>query len=381
MKKLYVFIGVLLCGGLVSAGQPARTSTPPSAGDVSTQIAAVWSLLAHGRAAQASERARQMLASDPRNGAIIQLAVEAEIGRAGANAGLAQYERSLGRRGLEEPTVLRRIAFAVLREAASQTSNERVRIEALEQLSSAGDQSAGELVDGAPAGKSVAELRARAATGDEEAVAAIVQDLNQGGNALQDLDALAKSGSPSAIDPVAARLRDVRPEIRGAAADALGSLPGPEVTARLKPLLTDRSSFVRVRDAAALYRVGDASGLDILHTLAASGEAGSRLIAAEALAARPDGSWLSLVRDLTDAAEPEVRLGAARLVAPHDPELARRVLNELANDPNLTIRELASEASADVAADDLPGLRQLLKPGTDPLVRVRAAGRILAFTA
>ena len=84
------------------------------------------------------------------------------------------------------------------------------------------------------------------------------------------------------------------------------------------------------------------------------------------------------VRRLTSASEPEVRIGAATLIAPHDPELAQRVIEREMADSNPAVREMATDALTEVVATDLRRLRQLLRL-PDRLSRARAAGRILAL--
>lgn len=58
--------------------------------------------------------------------------------------------------------------------------------------------------------------------------------------------------------------RDDRPEIRAAAALALGSVQGSEAEARLKEMLNDESATVRFDTAAALAREGNLAALETL---------------------------------------------------------------------------------------------------------------------
>jgi HEAT repeat protein len=122
------------------------------------------------------------------------------------------------------------------------------------------------------------------------------------------------------------------------------------------------------------------SGLPLLQQLAAGDIPSGRIAAAEAMSTSPDATWMSLVRDLTSSPEPEIRVQAARLLAPHDPESAKRVLEAASADPNIAIREMATRALPEVlTANDLTALRQLLH-GTDGLARDQAAARILTLT-
>jgi HEAT repeat protein len=179
------------------------------------------------------------------------------------------------------------------------------------------------------------------------------------------------------------RLQNPAPEIRGAAVEGLGklgrSLDSYNLIARIKPLLADQTSFVRVKAAGALYGLNDMSGFQILQDLMRAEPSASRLIALQAMASRPDGVWLGQVRQLAGAAEPEVRIQAARLLGPHDPEGARSVLEGVMSDPNPAIREMASDAVGEVLPSDFPTLRRLMKSG-DRLTGVRAASRLMALS-
>ncbi len=97
------------------------------------------------------------------------------------------------------------------------------------------------------------------------------------------------------------------------------------------------------------------------------------------MATNPDLSWQALVRSLTEDPDPVVRLDAARLIAPYDQPLAKRVLDGLMADGNLGIREAAAEVMVDRVAADVATLRKLLRSG-DSRIRVQAAGRILELT-
>jgi HEAT repeat protein len=94
------------------------------------------------------------------------------------------------------------------------------------------------------------------------------------------------------------------------------------------------------------------------------------------MASHPDPVWLEHVRQLTSANEPEIRIGAARLLAPHDPESARKVLEAAQQDPNPALRGMATDALGDVQASDLATLRKLMK-SNNRSTGVRAAARVL----
>ena len=344
-----------------------------------TELTNGWALLTEGRAAQALARAEGVLARDPRSAAALSLAVDAEIARAGALAGLARYERWLGARTVEEPGILRRVARALLLEESSQRSDESARTVALRALAEDGDARAAQMVASVAAHGDLPP-RSRAALGDEKAVRALIAELEQAGpGQVRTIEALAASGSSLAIPPLVERLKDPRQEIRAAALDALGRIGDLSLAPQLAPLLSDSNARVRVTAAGALLRIGDSSAYPALQGLMADPSPATRLLAAEALASRPDGSWVAQVRELATDEDPEIRAAAARLLGPHDPEFARAVLNALAADDNPAIRELATLNLGEVVTSDMTALRALMKTGA-PLARARAGAQVLALT-
>jgi HEAT repeat protein len=383
---LGLFVGALTIAAL-SAQQP-RSQKPPALStpgamsvEEGTTIAQGWALLAQGLLDEAAARAAKVLAASPRSASALVLAVEVAVARGGSQAALGQYERWLGQRTLEEPAVLRRIAQALLREAAAQSENAAARLEALRALAAEGDAAAAAQLQTASSKGGTGERRALASLGDERAVNALIADLKSGtGNAMTTIEALAASGNKAAIAPLRERLGNPSPEIRGAAVDGLGKFGSSlDVAALIRPLLNDPTSYVRVKAAGALYGLNDMGGLQILQDLLLAEPAASRLIAVQAMASKPDSLWLDHVRRLTSVPEPEVRVNAAKLLSAHDPELARKVLQAAMSDGNPAIREMASEAFGNMAATDFPTLRRLMT-SSDRLTGVRAAGRLSTLT-
>ena len=97
------------------------------------------------------------------------------------------------------------------------------------------------------------------------------------------------------------------------------------------------------------------------------------------MAVQPDEQWRTLVRGLTRASEPDVRLEAARLAASFDPELSRQVLTALSVDANQAVSQEASRVLAKEGTRDLAVLRALLRHA-DLLTRVSAASTIAELT-
>jgi hypothetical protein len=382
MDLATVLVSCLLLTAAQTAAKPSSQPSRPGSipRDEAIALTQGWAMLAEGQAERAASRASEILAVYPRSTAALSFAVEANIARAGAHAGLTQYELWLGARALEEPSIVRRIAVALLQETARDGTMDTARLEALRALANDGDRGAvSELTQASRAGNTP-EARALAAMGDERSVKALVALLDDnGGNPTSIIQALADSGSPSAVTPLVRQLQHKSPEVRAAAADGLGKLGKRyDVIDSLKMALKDQSGFVRTRAAAALFGLGDMSGLTLLQGLMQDESARSRLIAAQAMASAPDAAWMDQVRNLTSAGEPEVRVGAARLLLPHDPEYARRILERAMNDDNPAIRDIASEAIGEAFSSDLRTLRFFMKLN-DRLGRVRAAARVLAL--
>jgi HEAT repeat protein len=369
-----------------SAKPPAPPTAKPKAAsrpgavsiDEAIQLTNGWGLLAQGMPQEAAARAARVLAAYPRSAAAIALAVEAEIARDGFNAGYAQYESWLGQRLIEEPSIVRRLAVASLWVTAQDERAEEARIEALRALANDRDEAAHQMLSSAALKGGMPELRVLASRGNDVAVKALASDLEKGGvNPVASIEALGASGSELAVPVLVKRLRDPSPEVRGAAVEGLGKLARSySLIDQIKSSLQDPVSFVRVKAAAALFGLGDQSGVDVLHKLLAEDSAMSRLVALQAMASQPDAQWQDQLRRLTGASEPEIRVGAAKLLMPHDPETARRVLDAAVSDPNPAIRELAGDLASDVPATDLRTLRYLLR-SPSALARTRAGARIL----
>ena len=366
-----------LAGGGASA-QPRSTPPAPS----STFAAALsqgWNALAAGELAKAGKLAESAMAEQPRNPAPAALAVEIDLVKPASLAGLSTYERWLAGRKIEDPYILRRIAFEHLRWVAQQTSHP-ARLEATKALMADGDAQAAALLLKGAAGGGQTEAQTLASLGDPQGVEIIIGQLQgPGPGKMGAINALAESGSKLAIPPLVRLLTDIREDTRAAAVDALGRLGATQAIPQIKPLLKDPVFPVRMSAAAALYRLEDLSGIELLDELMASPHAAIRLGAAEATAVRPTATWQSVVRALTSDPDASVQLGAARLIAPYDPQLAASVLERLSGSDNPAIREEAARVFVHQVAGDFPELRRYLR-SPDAVTAVRAAARIVELT-
>lgn len=359
------------------AGRAAAQVSPEEA----NALAQGWALLAKGDAVQAGVVAARGLAEHPHSTALLALAVDADVARAGWQAGLETYERWLGTRRLDNAHALRRIATAILIDASATKAHAKARLEALTALASDGDRAAAARLETAANARSFGESRALAETGNEQAIQILLTQLQQapGSAKTSIIDALARSGSTLPIPPLQALLSDPDDLTRASAAAALGQLEARSAIPQLQPLLKDPVFTVRMKAAGALFRLNDSSGLSLLLELANSEHATIRVAAAKELAAQPDAAWQAMVRGLATDPDPLVRLEAATLIAPYDQPLAADVLDQLMRHENIGIREAASTAVAEQVASDFATLRKMLRTD-DLLVRVKAAGRILELT-
>lgn len=361
---------------------PPRATPGAASQEEVTLLVNGYAFLAQGNYQQAFEKASEARGRFPRSVAVLTFAIEVEIARGGAKAGLDEYERWLGGRTLEEPAMLRRIVIASLREFVAQTQDGISRDAALWALADEGDESAYNEIFQAAQTSDTGALRRMAARGDERAVAALID----GGlmkmrtpNALATIISLGDSGSPRVIEPLTRKLTDPEAGIRGTAAEALAKAGGQAMIGRIRPLLADSSSFVRASAAGALFRLNDTSGMTVLQELLGSEIGKGRLRAVQLMASRPDAAWLATVRGLLQDPDSNTRVEAASLLVDHDAVSARAALEYLSSDANPAVRDRATRLMASDLKAPLPVLRRLLRH-QDWMTRVNAAATIATLT-
>jgi HEAT repeat protein len=369
-------VAAVLMLAAASASAQSKSGVPVE----TVQVAAGWTALSQGDASRAVTIASGLLAQKPRSRPALVLLVTAATTRGGWVEGLAAYEQWLGARRLDDAYTLRTIALALLQAAAADRAAPSGQREAIRALAAEGDTETLLAIARSASTGGPFETQLLAELGSEPAVKTLVAQLKSGqGSRLMLVEALASSRSPIAVAPLQDLLRDVNPDVRAAAADALGKLGAEETAEALRPLLGDQVFSVRFAAASALAGFHDESGLALLHELEGSEHAMVRVSALEALSVDPNPAWVSSVVSLLQDLDPQVRLAAAKLVAPHDLAAAQRAIDELQSDSNLAIREAASQVFIEKLATDFAVLRRLLH-STDVVSRVRAAGRILALT-
>jgi HEAT repeat protein len=384
MRSLIRFQILVLAVTLMQlSARPAAAQSSPrtTTGDPdAASIARGWTLLVSGDKAEASKVVMQLVTRYPRSTAVLALAIEVEVARGGAFAGLEAYERWLGSRAVEDAYAVRRVARALLREIASDDKDRATRFAAIEALIADGDTDAAALLPPADAAAPV-EVAARAsAEGNAAAVDALIAQANQPGPARRvAIVALGRSRSPRATAALVGALDDSDAVVRAASAEALGTLRAATAIPRLKPLLDDAVVTVRLAAAGSLLTMNDSSGMPLLRQLQGSEHAAVRVAAARAAASAPSAEWLGVVRDLTRDLDPDVRRQAAELIAPYDPVLAKTTIDPLLADANPAMRQAAADTYVRHVTADYAVLRRFLRDA-DHETRVRAADRVLELT-
>ncbi|HXG57127.1 MAG TPA: HEAT repeat domain-containing protein [Vicinamibacterales bacterium] len=220
---------------------------------------------------------------------------------------------------------------------------------------------------------------ALASVGDGAAAARIREAAATPGDRRRLIPALEAGGSAN-IPTLLNLLDDKDLSTSTAAASALGRLRAQESVGALRKALTAAYPLVRHTAAVALARLGDPAGQEEVSRMLAMDVPDIKLMAAAAWDGRP-GPWIDTVRPLLANQDGLVRLEAARLIAPIDPDAARLVLHEALNNENPVVRsestkvveELMWTGTLTATIADLRG--RLRDP--DPSVRLPAATALL----
>lgn len=371
---------LMLLPTLLSAQVRDRPARSKAANDVTT-LSRGWSALAEGRAEVAIRAASDVLARRPWDHHALALKIEALSGSDPLRA-LDTYEQWLGDRaddiGLLEP-----VPRAALQQIAA-TSDPDLRRAALKALADAhvdGSETTGTSGAGAQQDQLAQDLEA-ARSGDAAAIERL--QIAARSDQVRDKTELARAltgAGPVAVPLLMPLLQSRNGPDRAAAAQALGKLKAAEARSELQRLLQDQDPFVRSSAAVALARMNDPQGQTIVDQLLASPVPDLQLMAAEAWDGR-DGPWVSVVTPLLENQNGLIRVQAARLIAPVNPELARRTLQRALQDSNPVIRaesaRVASEVAGEASAAAVPQLRKSLRD-RDATVRLYAATALLTL--
>jgi HEAT repeat protein len=162
------------------------------------------------------------------------------------------------------------------------------------------------------------------------------------------IDGLSRTGSPQAVDAIAARASsDKSPFVRKEAAYALGRLRSPSGTAALVAALKDKEMEVRGAAAVALGQCGDAAPIEPLLGALSDKSEFVRAQAARALGAAGRGAAVAvarLVTLITSDPDQEVRRQAAVALGLIGEKAALPALERASRDPDPLLSNAAREA-------------------------------------
>lgn len=372
LASVIVVLAVSIPAAQVRDRATASVPAPPSD---ATVLARGWTALANGQPAEAASAAAQVLARVPWHHGANALRIEA-LASSDPIKGLDAYEAWLTKQQTEDVGLLAPVPRSILLQLAA-TADPDIRRRARSALRDAGyPQPAGEreLVD------QLADAAARAKAGDAAALGRLETVVNAG---TADPDTVAKAleaGGPSTTPLLITMLEKPAAPVQAAAAAALGRRKAEDARPALQKMLKGGDPMARSSAAVALARMGDPEGQAFVDRMLQSDVPDLRLMAADAFDGRP-GAWMSAIAPLLDNRDGTIRLEAARLLAPVNPEASRRVLSEAAADANPVVRSEAARMMEEItitvpAAADLAQARRLLRD-RDAAVRVYAAGVLL----
>jgi HEAT repeat protein len=179
-------------------------------------------------------------------------------------------------------------------------------------------------------------------------------------------------GGP-AVDPLLAVLQDrtATPEMRTAAASALGMIGDPRAIKGLALLLRDERYFVREQASRALGRIGEPA-VDLLLEMASSSTPATREGAVEALGSTGSKRAIDKVVEALTDSNANVRSAAVRSLGESGSERAVPHLISLMRDESSALRAQAAASLGRLGHASLPSLVSALKDSR-PSVRQLAA--------
>jgi hypothetical protein len=346
-------------------------------------IARGWTAAAAGQFDNAATAADSILRRRPWDRAALTLKISARASLSPLS-GLDAYEQWVAAGHKDDAALLEPVSIAVLREL-SKGSDAGRRSSALSALATAQVAGAREALDAATA--SQPQPQAKVAADADAALhgdAAAVGRLNaQAGDrtaasvALAEaLEQIGSGGEPGLLMLVNA----ANPAVRKAAVRALVTMKSERALSVFQSLFDGMDPATRIPATIALAQNGDPRALARVDQMLASNVPDVQIAAAEAWSGRP-GPWVEVIRPLLDNQDGFTRLDAARVIAPVDPDAAKRTLGAGLDDLNPAIRyESAKSIDALIdhqpALSDVETLRKKLRD-TDPMVRLTVASTLL----
>ncbi len=245
------------------------------------------------------------------------------------------------------------------------------RVAALEALAGAGDKLAAETLAGLGPSAGVEGELAKARLGDPAAAEAIAKRLAANPQNTDLIHELGSVKAPAIESALIRLLANSDPGTRATAADALARSGSETAAEPLLKALSDPDASVQQSAAVALAAIGRPEGGELVDRMLQSGVPDIVLSVAEALPSEP-GRWQAVVQPLLDTENPVDRLRAARLIGKPTPD-AGRVLAAALSDENIAVREEAARALSDLGTLEPSADWHRLLTDASPWIRLETA--------
>jgi HEAT repeat protein len=209
------------------------------------------------------------------------------------------------------------------------------------------------------------DLKAAEARGDDEAAAR-----------AQRARALGRSSDPAAPERLAQLLSDPSPEVRAEAAIALGTRGDIRATEPLCALLADDDAKTRVRAASALGAIGTPATPDVIRAVR-DGRPDVQEAAAQALGAIGDTTaTAALIQVLSESDYVAVRVQSLGALGQIGGAASEQAAAAALADEDAGVRLAAVEALSDIGTPDAAAALKAALQDRDENVRSRAAGAL-----
>lgn len=382
--RVALFSAVL--GGAVSTGLAvsahARQAVPPSpqAAEVAQAIQSARVFRDAGLTNEALNAMAGVLKKYPANADAARFQIETLVARERVEDGLTVYDGYVAARKSPDPAALGTLARGDLRRTVRTHADQpALMAQALERLARDGDAEALRVLKQVSASSGASSLDelgptiglARLKAPEAEAKLALALAQSQGLVRAQVIQAIRDADARSLALKVADTLADPDPNVRNAAAVALGLLQDKTAAPALQAAFDSGAGAVKMFAAVALKQLGQNSADTFLAGLLNGQIAELRVIAADAyrFSTTKSPQWDKAVRELMSGPNDQHKLQAAEMLTCCDMPAARSLLTSALASPNPLMRagaakifearkELADPAIARrVMGDAVPGVR------------------------
>jgi len=302
------------------------------------------------------------------------------------DAALSAYDAQAKKTG-PDPAALAAIARGSLqRDLAAHGGDPLFVSAALQRLASAGDAAARErlvALASKSAGTSdaaLAPLAALASLGDDAAAARLGAAVatTSGADRVRVIRLLRDAGARAQAKAILPVLDDPDPQLRGAAAQALGALHDTAAVAKLKDVFLRDSPIVKISAGAALKRLGDPSADAYLADLMKNAVVEIKVLLLDAYRDTKNPALADSVQDLLSDKNPQIRVQTAEALACCNPDVARSTLMLALRADTPSLR---TEAAAAFERSHLTDARaaRLMLGDESASVRLHGAGGAIAL--